>query len=272
MTYEPTFAVFKSPALAFKVQEDKDYRLVKCGSAVVAGTILLVEHTFRDNFDSANIKPVLRYSERLFNTLYPRIKPWSERIMLPEPFDSDMAELIEAKIRSNGFGNESENIMVIGKDVCAFNHSPVPNAKVFRQNMTLPAIENGGKPIKVAFSSVVAIKDIGAGEEIFIKYNDVVKFGSDERLIVNSDFAGDDLAVKNILSIIREYMNGDTFPQVMSVQYAASVGLYLPNGIVIKSQRFLDFIKRVYNQPVDGAFITNWLTSIYTAFTKFGIE
>ena len=272
MTYEPTFTVFKNPAIAFDVQEEKDYRLVRCSSVIAAGTILLVEHTFRDSFDSQNLKAVLRYSEGLYNALYPRVNKWSERVMLAEPFDSEMAELVDAKIRHNGFGNEGNDVMVVGKDISTFNHSPVPNAKVFRQNMTLPAVEAGGKPIKVAFSSVVAIKNIGVGEEIFIKYNDIIKFGSDKRLIVNSDFKGDDLAVKNILDIIRVYMDGDTFPQVMSVQYAASLGLYLPNGIVIKSQRFLDFIKRTYDKPVDGAFITTWLSSVYTAFTKFGIQ
>jgi len=272
MTYEPTYTVFKSPAIVFDVQEDKDYRLVKCRSAIAAGTILLVEHTFRDNFDSRNLKAVLRYSEGLFNALYPRISPWSEHLMLAEPFDNEMAELVQAKIMYNGFGNESANVMVVGKDISSFNHSPTPNAKVFRQNMTLPAVENGGEPVKVAFSSVVAIKNIRAGEEIFIKYNDVVKFGLGVKSVSDGvDFTGDDLAVKNILDIIRKYMDGDTFPQVMSVQYAASVGLYLPNGIVIKSQRFLDFIKRVYDKHVDGAFITKWLTSIYTAFTKYGI-
>jgi len=50
--------------------------------------------------------------------------------------------------------------------------------------------------------------------------------------------------VKGAINIIRRYMDGDTFPQVMSVQYAANVGLYLPNGIVFKSQRFIDFIKK----------------------------
>jgi hypothetical protein len=271
MTYEPTFTVFKSPVILFKVQEDKDYRLVRCGTAIAAGSILLVEHTFRDNFDSRNLKAVLRYSEGLFNALYPRISPWSEAVMLAEPFDNEMAELVQAKIMYNGFGNEGSNVMVVGKDISSFNHSPTPNAKVFRQNMTLPAVENGGEPVKVAFSSVVAIKDIMAGSEIFIKYNDVVKFGSGVKSTSVDNFAGDDLAVKNILGIIRKYMDGDTFAQVMSVQYAASVGLYLPNGIVIKNQRFLDFIKRVYDKHVDGAFITKWLTSIYTAFTKYGI-
>lgn len=273
MTYELTFTVFKNPAIAFDVQEEKDYRLVRCSSVIAAGTILLVEHTFRDNFDSRNVKAVLRYSEGLYNALYPRVNKWSERVMLAEPFDSEMAELVQAKIMYNGFGNEVGNVMVVGKDISSFNHSSTPNAKVFRQNMTLPAIEPLGEPIKVAFSSVVAIREIGVGEEIFIKYNDLVKFDSDKTKIKSTSdtFKGDDLAVKNILDIIRVYMDGDTFPQVMSVQYAASVGLYLPNGIVIKSQRFLDFIKGAYYKPGDGAFITKWLTSVYTAFTKFGI-
>lgn len=273
MTYEPTFTVFKSPAIKFDVQEEKDYRLVRCSSVIAAGTILLVEHTFRDNFDSRNVKTVLRYSEGLYNALYPRVSKWSERVMLAEPFDSEIAELVQAKIMYNGFGNEVGDIMVVGKDISSFNHSHTPNAKVFRQNMTLPPIEPLGEPIKVAFSSVVAIRKIGVGEEIFIKYNDLVKFGSDKKKVQSSSdsFNGDDLAVKNILDIIRKYMDGDAFPQVMSVQYSASLGLYLPNGIVIKSQRFLDFIKGAYDKPVDGAFITTWLTSVYTAFTKFGI-
>jgi hypothetical protein len=273
MTYDPVYTVYKNPNIIFTKNGTNDYRLVKCvGAPIKSGTILLIEQTFMDTPDCFFMKRMIRYNRTLYDSLYPRVNPWTETLLNSEIMSQDLDELLTAKINFNSFADNSGNL-IIGKMISSFNHSRVPNAKILRLGVTLPKVENGVALQKAVFSSVIALKTISIGEEIFIKYNDKVIFADGDQRVFQPDTLKDEQSISNtILNYLRAYAETDKFAEICTVQYAVKRGLYLPEGLVIPTRVFSKYIQETYKRGFDEKLIKSWLSSLHGKFANVAIN
>ena len=265
MSYDATFTVFQSPHI--RLQEDNDYHLVTCISSISCGDILLIEHTFMDNWDNIRMRGMIRYNEDLFNSLYPRVEKWDEATMTAEDLPERLHDIIREKIQHNAFGDKPKDVLNIGKDISNFNHSKTPNAQVLQRTIVFPSFETEGEYITTMFLSVVAIKDIAVGEEICIKYNDTISFSTEtgkEDIVVKHD----ELVDTHIRGIIEQYMTTSRFAEVMTVQYSVWKGLYLHTSALAPTRRFVEFVRMKYGRSVTNESIQWWLTFVYNVFRE----
>lgn len=269
--YDALNTVFKSPKISFDLHEDKDYRFVTCKVPIKRGDVLLLEQCYTDNTQNpSSTIQMIRYSERLFNNLYPRTHVWDEAKLCSKDLPEDMHEFIISKIQSNTF--TQNNRLCLGDSISQFNHSTTPNAKVVQKSVNIP--KEGEADFKVVFLCVLAIKDINIGEEIFIKYNDTVMFSNQENdsltpYELEEDPKGSD---DMILTMIKQYIRKDRFAIVTTNQFAMYKGLYLSKDMVNVTPRFSDYIQKEYNLPMNEERIEQWLASVYTHFSGIGID
>jgi len=256
-TYSATHTVLKSHKIAFQTQIDKDYRFVQCVKDIRKGEILLIEHCCIDNMDRILLKGMVRYDEELYNSLYPRTTLWDESTIYSEPLSEDIHDILSLKVVKNCFGEE--NTCILGNDISRFNHSSTPNATVFRQLVELTL---NNEKIKIAFLYVIAVKDIKVNEELYIKYNNTIKFNTEESSTI-TDF--EHMRI-DTMPIIDQYMKKSKFAEVATIQYCMYKGLYLSQNQITTTVRFNDYIQSEYNVIPTEDIITQWVDHIRKIF------
>jgi hypothetical protein len=279
MNCEPVGAVFQSPKISFNLHNDKDYRYVTCKTPIKRGDLLLIEQCFTDKLGSLScMKQMLRYNEQLFNSLYPRSQVWDESKLCAEDLPESILDLIALKIQYNSFGKES--MICLGNNISQFNHSVTPNANVFSEMIDIPSITEGDPNFKVVFLYVLAIKDIAIGEELFIKYNENVKYSNyldnnvknlppSESPILKEDYKDSNTIV---MKIIKQYIRKVSFAEVTTTQFAMCKGLYVSKSMVNTTQRFNDYIQNEYNVPSNESVINQWVEFVFKYFSGIIID
>lgn len=274
MTHEALHTVFKSPLIAFDSQSVEDklaggiYRLVRAQKPIKSGSILLIEHCFTDLLDDPKLmKGMIRYNKQLCDSLYPRVVPWSAEAMLGKELPEAMNGVIFDKVRYNVFG--FGNTVIIGNDISRFNHSMNPNAKVIRRTHILPSTEEI-EEFSFSYLAVLATKDIDAGEEIFIKYNNNLNYGDSSPELIIEEIEAVDEKQPMVEVIIKQYMKKGTFAAIAAAQYAIYKGVYLTDEGITYTQRFADFISEKYKVAFDMKLVVSWLAFVRAQFSEVG--
>lgn len=171
--------------------------------------------------------------------IYPRTTKWEESYVTSE-LPAEIVSLIREKITKNAFGGEG--LYIIGNDISRFNHSKNPNAYVTTTML------NCDIDFKLPVLSVIAGNEINTGDEILIKYNNVVSYDKKESteephpLKILETSVVDDM-VKHYL---KSYVGTNTFFEIILKQLCSYYGLYMIYDILSISPRF---IKHLKDQP-----------------------
>ena len=151
----PVETVFQLPSIEF-VKDDDFYKVVAL-KPIKKDNILLIEHVLSSD-QRPHILEAIASSSTLFNNYYPRNGiAWD--------FETDNHDVVIEKYNSNVFN--TDGIFQACLLINSFNHSKNHwNADVFDIQFKL-------KDNSIThFKAIVASKDIDAGNEIFIRYNE----------------------------------------------------------------------------------------------------
>ena len=150
--------IFRAPAIEIQFASDGS-RGVVATQPIRSGELILIEHC------QANVWTVLQSTIRShrawFNELFPRNECWSADRLMAGTLDSESS----AKVEANGFRTSTKGTFVMGRTVCAFNHSDRPNVGMIQTNLCDTGIEAPS-----AIISVVALGGIAAGDAVTIQY------------------------------------------------------------------------------------------------------
>jgi hypothetical protein len=174
--YNCYHTLFKSKDILLEHDVATDYRRVIARNKITRGSLLLVEHGMSERGKQpTHLLEMLRVDKNWYNSLYPRRKPWSEKL-LQKQLDSQDIILLHEKIAKNCFDltleGENKGISLFN-ETSFFNSSLEFNAgvisvtdKLFCPDKSTPFI----LPY-MDFVFVTALKDIEPHEEIMIFYN-----------------------------------------------------------------------------------------------------
>jgi hypothetical protein len=163
----PVETVFQLPSVDF-VKDNDFYRVVALKS-IKKDSILLIEHVFSSD-KRPHVLEAIASSSTLFNNYYPRNGvAWD--------FETDHHDAVIEKYNSNIFN--TDGIYQACLLINSFNHSKNHwNADVFDTQFKLK------NDSITYFKAIIASKDIDAGNEIFIRYNE---FLNDDCIIPTND-------------------------------------------------------------------------------------
>lgn len=234
-----------------------DHRSVMCNGNVGIGDILLIEHCHGQKFEDQNIlKHSIKIDRILFNSLYPRTIKWNESYALGSTVPPEVESLVCEKLQNNAF--HRDGLCIIGNDISRFNHSNKPNAYVVTTTVDVCVNQT------LIILTVVAGTEINKGDEILIKYNDVVTYdknisiGESRRFtITNSKI------IKDMLKqYLRNYIGTKEYYAVIFKQICSCYGLYLVDDIISQTTRFTKYMESqpYYDKDNQLECIVKWMS------------
>lgn len=238
----PIFTLYKDNNASFD-NNDKHHN-VKSNSLIKKNSIILIEHCFCENNDQKVMMSLIKNHEFLFDSLHPRTIKWTDDIRNRE--DDEIKNILHQKLESNCFG--SNGIIMLGNEVSYFNHSNEPNCKVYAKSLITAGITT-----RIVF--VVSLKDIEPNEELFIEYNKTIKFGNEEKNVVENItnlYNTDDkfLNSRYVKQLCKTHIGKDTFINVMINQKCAHSGLYICRNFIGMTSRFV----KIYEETIGNKF------------------
>ena len=253
-TTQVTNTLFKSKKISFETKND-DYRFVTSTQNIKKGELLLIEHVYCTE-DSNIIQNVILHSPELFNNLYPRKIPWTEKIIQEQEQTDEIIELIEEKMNKNSFN--TFNILgvtwTIGLDISKFNHSNVPNAYVgFYRNFIIHDTD-----VKCALGYVYSTCDITTGEEITISYGSgyvLKQFGE----IIEEYNPPFKLQHDYIENIVIQYTRKDICRTIMFNHICIYYGVYLIDDMICSTKRFIEYFTKTIKKKCNNENMIEWL-------------
>lgn len=282
MDFPATGTVFKSEKITYGIVED--YKFVSANQDITRGEVIFVQHAF--SCEEGNYFPItnmIRCQETLFNNLSPRKCKWHEDLLRASISCRDTQKLIAEKIESNVFGCNGR--LYIGDEISQFNHSKRPNAYVTNTEICF-----GASLQSAFFCTVVANVDICKGEEIFIKYNDVIEFSNTQvtalilavdtpneinenicKLKIDELFVSDVDKPSDSMKFIEPYLATPQFNVIMTCQHSIHLGLYLAADIIAPSPRFNTYFIELNGRPPNQESISHWLVHIHTLYSNYGL-
>jgi hypothetical protein len=226
-----------------------DNKCLKSKDFIPQNTTLIVEQVFCDNSKNKSAKYILdaiRFSQELYDSLYPRTKKWNLEDML---YSLESNNLILDKIKYNAF--MKNNNVYIGEFVTKSNHNQNHNAKAF-----LFELQDEKTPYPLSYIVIVSTKDIKEYEEILIKYNDKVIFSQSESLIESFTLTKKESLIldetlfdlnlelkQEILNKIKIYQSSDTFLYCRTNQIGIYYGAFCIGEKIFFNEKFEKYLK-----------------------------
>jgi hypothetical protein len=202
-------------------------------------TILLIEHVFCDNSKDISLKYILdaiRFSSKLYESLYPRNKSWNITDTL-HPSKEDNELLIE-KLKCNGFMKNGN--VYIGEYVTKSNHSFNYNAKAFVFDM-----KDTKEEFPISYIAVISTQDIQCDKEIYIKYNDTIKFDENKNENSLQPFKMNSVTKQECLQKIHTYQTTDSFYFCRTQQIGIYYGIFCYEESIFFNNTFDEYIENL---------------------------
>lgn len=245
-----------------ELKNDSDNTYIFSKKEIIENTVLLIEHVFCDNSNEPSLQLItdtIRFSPDLYNSLYPRKEPWN--------LSSLYNPIVFEKIKCNAFKFTKEDLakVYIGAYVTKSNHSQNFNAKAFI--FDLQDKEN----FPLSYIAIVATKNIKSKEEIFIKYNDNVKFNDDssspeeKTSSLNQNITLSSESKTFCFDEIQKYQSTDAFRFCRSNQIGIYYGIFCYQDKIFFNDNFESYCEKI-NKENTIEYRRLWFESIYSKY------
>lgn len=243
--------LFRSDKVQYS-KSNNDHRVI-CKVPIKRYEVIHIEHVLSVNHeDSQILLACVNSNAKLYNSLYPRVDVWSERLISSKcKFEEDAPKLV-AKLHHNviTYGQA----LLLGDQCSYYNSSEQYNACMRTVKLDISV---GNFPQDVLhILTVFALRDILPGEEVFLYYP-CEAVGMNEE--VNSRYIGDATMMsvqderrimKHINDRTMEYLKSKMFQSILVNQMLAFIGFFYQSNIYVKTDRFREFV--TYTFPLAG--------------------
>ena len=269
----PTHVIFQLDDISF-VNENEN-RKVKATKFIKKGTLLCVEHLFKG--DIVRVQTLIERSPNIYNALFPRKDKWNA-----EQTDSQKQQS-RVKTTLNCIKEKEDDTLFFGETLSKFNHACDANSSL----TTLTTLIVGVYELFII--SIVATKDIGEDDEIYINYGNNIghepefkqytsyscncSMSFEERrakAVEKKNFATSALTKsKNNIYVesLRKYLESTNAIHVTLCQELCAKGIYISPDLVTITPKMQNFIKK-HNLPDCPQSYHNYMALVFEQISE----